>query len=104
MTIIFDENVPWPLHQYFNDYSVTSVQKENWAGIQNGALIEKIDTLFTVFILADKNLRYQQNLKKRTISIFELPTNRWPLLQQIAPRIVSAVQDARPGSYTVLEL
>ena len=104
MTIIFDENVPWPLRRFFNDCNVTSVQKENRAGIQNGALIEIIDLLFTVFLLADKNLRYQQNLKQRTIAIVELPTNRWPLLQQIAPRIVSAVQNERPGSYTILEL
>jgi hypothetical protein len=104
MTVIFDENVPWPLRRYFNDHSVTSVQKEGWGGIQNGALIEKIDDRFDVFLLADKNLRYQQNLRERKIAIVELPTNRWTLLQQFVPRILAAIQDAKPGSYTILEL
>ena len=97
MRIIFDENVPLPLRQFFPSHEVTSVQLEGWAGIENGDLIRQVEHRFDVLILADKNLRYQQNLSTRTIALVELPTNRWPLLRQIAARIVQAAERATPG-------
>lgn len=61
---------------------MTSIQREGWTGTENGAILALIDTRFDVFILADKNLRYQQDLGKRQIAIVELPTNRWPVLEK----------------------
>lgn len=77
MTIILDENVPWPLRQFFAGHEVTPGQLEGWTGVQNGELISRIDGRFDVLILADKNLRYQQKLTGRKIALVELPTNRW---------------------------
>ena len=102
MKIIFDENIPFPLKQFFPADDVTTVQLQGWSGFKNGDLVRLIDGRFDVFLLADKNLRYQQNLSLRQISIVELPTNRWPLLKVIAARIISAVHSATPGSYTII--
>jgi hypothetical protein len=55
-------------------------------------------------VLADKNLRYQQNLAGRRLALVELPTNRWPLLQPLLPRIRTVVEQAKPGSYHVIDL
>ena len=63
----------------------------------------RVESRFDVLLLADKNLRYQQNLTGRKIALVELPTNRWPLLKQMASRIVKAVEDAEPGTYTILD-
>ena len=103
MTIIFDENVPWPLSRHLASYRVSSVQEEGWAGMQNGALIQAIDGLFDILLLADKNLRYQQNLAERRIAIIELPTNRWPALQAKLAAIQAAIENARPGSYQIID-
>lgn len=65
MKVVFDENVPWPLRKLLSDYAVTSVQREGLGGAKNGELLEALDGKFDVFILCDKNLRYQQNLKGR---------------------------------------
>jgi hypothetical protein len=104
MRIIFDENVPWPLRRFFVGHSVTSVQLEGWRGIENGEIIRLVDGRFDVLLLADKNLRYQQNLAERKVALVELPTNRWPLLQQIAPRILAAVESSEPASYIIVDL
>ena len=104
MRIIFDENVPLPLRTFFSGHIVSTAQIEGWAGVENGAIIERVDLRFDVLLLADKNLRYQQNLTGRKIALVELPTNRWPLVKQMAHRIVRAVESAEPGSYTILEL
>lgn len=103
MKIIFDENVPLPLRQFFVDHEVTTVQLEGWAGTENGKLIELVDGKFDVLILADKNLRYQQDLTNRIVALVELPTNRWPVLKQLEHRIIEAAEKAESGSYTLIE-
>ncbi|MFA6289062.1 MAG: hypothetical protein WC661_16895 [Opitutaceae bacterium] len=104
MKVIFDENVPLPLRQFFVGHEVTSVQLEGWTGVENGAIIDHVEGRFDVLLLADKNLRYQQNLTGRKVALVELPTNRWPILRQMAERIVEAVSRARPGDYIILEV
>ncbi len=102
MKIVFDENVPWPLRKLLGDYSVTSVQLESMAGTENGELLAALEGRFDVFILCDKNLRYQQNLKERQIAIIELPTNRWPILKNLQEVILSALSNTVPGSYVTI--
>jgi hypothetical protein len=72
MRIVFDENVPWPLKKFLADHDVTSVQREGFGGMENGELLNRLEGNFDVFILCDKNLRYQQNLSARKIAIIEL--------------------------------
>lgn len=100
--VLLDENVPLPLKDFLLGHEVTTVQSMGWAGVTNGDLIAQAEGQFDVFILADKNLRYQQNLAVRKIALIELPTNRWPALQSLKDAILSAVVVAQPGSYQVL--
>ena len=104
MRVIFDENVPAPLRRYLPGHQVTTVQEQGWTGISNGDLVNRGEEQFDVLLLADKNLRYQQNLRSRRIALIELPTNRWPLVEKIASRIAQAVEQAAPNSYTIIEL
>ena len=103
MRVIIDENVPHPLLRHLAHHTTTSVQREGWAGIKNGKLLQLIEGNFDVFILGDKNLQYQQNLSGRQIAIVELFTIRWPFLQPLIPAIVSAVDSAVPGSYVTIQ-
>ena len=102
MTIILDENLPKPLKGIFPDHSVTTVQEQGPAGTVNGALLARLEGVFDVFITADKNLRYQQDLRRRALAIIELPTNRLPLLRPLFPRVTAAVDAMRPGDYVQL--
>lgn len=102
MKILFDENLPRPLRQFFPADEITTVQEAGWAGSKNGTLLTKAEGNYDVFVIVDKNLRYQQNLTDRQLAIVELPTNRWPVLKQMASRIVTAAKNARPGTYTVV--
>ena len=103
MRIIFDENVPWPLSALLPDHDVTSVQREGLSGTENGELLAALDGRFEVFILCDKNLRYQQNLKGRQITIVELPTNRWPVIKNLGEAIVRGLSAYAPGAYITIE-
>ena len=99
MTIILDENLPRPLNRIFPGHTVTTVQEQGLAGTVNGALLDQLEGAFDVFITADKNLRYQQNLSGRTLAIIELPTNRLPLLRPLFLRIAAAVESITPSAY-----
>jgi hypothetical protein len=46
---------------------------------------------FELFVTADKNLRYQQNLTGRKISIVVLGNAQWPVLRRYAERVVAGV-------------
>ena len=102
MMIILDENLPKPLKGIFPNHTVTTVQEEGLAGTVNGALLARLEGAFEVFITADKNLRYQQNLSNRKLAILELPTNRLPLLRPLFPRIAAAVDTMIPSAYVQL--
>ena len=104
MNVAFDGNVPLPLRQFLPGHNVVTLQELGWAGIGNGELIRRLDGRCDALVLADKNLRYQQNLLGRRLALIELPTNRWPLLQGIVSRVANAVAQATPGSYTIIEL
>ena len=57
---------------------------------------------FEVFVTADKNLRYQQNLSSRHIAILELWTNHRPTLEKHFPEIHAAVERITRGQYLAI--
>jgi len=100
MRIVLDENLPRPLVRIFGpSHQVVTVQDLGLAGTANGALLAQLEGNHDVFVTADKNLRYQQNLAGRSLAIVELPTNRLPILKAMTAEITSAVTSAPPGSY-----
>jgi hypothetical protein len=59
---------------------------------------------FDVFLTADKNMRYQQNLRGRRIALVVLSTPQWPVVRLHMERIAAALNTAAPGSYTDVDL
>jgi hypothetical protein len=57
------------------------------------------DGSFDPFITSDQNLRYQQNLAGRIISILELSTNDWHSIRENADRITVTVQGVSSGDF-----
>ena len=75
-----------------------------WAGLGNGDLLDAAEQAgFEVFVVADKNLRYQQNMSARPIAILELWTNHRPALEMHLPEIHAAIQRIKTGEYLTLE-
>lgn len=93
MRLLLDENVPRTLKGLLDGHEVTTVQECGWAGIQNGELVEKADGAFDALITADRQLRYQQNLKNRRLAIVELPTNNRRLLKMQRDDILAALRE-----------
>lgn len=103
MTILLDECCPNPLKPALEPLNVVTAREAGCVGVKNGDLLKQIDGKFDVLITADKNLRYQQNLKNRRIAIIELPLNSWKRLATMVDKIKNAISAVRPGDYTVIE-
>ena len=73
--------------------------ERGWSTLRNGDLIAEAEKSFDVFVTTDKNLRYQQNLASRKISIVVLPTAQWPALRARAGEIARITANAAAGAF-----
>jgi hypothetical protein len=104
MRVLFDHSTPAPLRHALKGHRVTEAIERGWDALENGALLTEAEAAgFEVFVTADKNKRYQQNLAGRTIAIVELGTPRWPVVRNYVERVVEAVNAATPGSDAQVE-
>jgi Domain of unknown function (DUF5615) len=105
MRILFDQGVPRGLTASLRDHEVTEARRLKWERISNGALLRLAeDAGFDLLVTTDKNVRYQQNLAGRKISIVVLGNSPWWLVRQHLDRIVAAVDGAIPASYAEVEI
>ena len=98
MKILFDQGVPVPLRASVAA-EVSTCFEMDWSALSNGELLAQAESEFDGFVTTDKNLRYQQDLAERKISIFVLPTTRWPLLKAHAVAIGEAIGAMKTGDY-----
>jgi hypothetical protein len=104
MRILLDECVPQQVRHALSGYEVATTQRMGWAGVGNGDLLEAAEQAgLEVFFVADKNLRYQQNLASRRIAILEVWTNHRPTLERHFPEILAAVHSLKKGEYLVMK-
>ena len=102
MTILLDESVPRLVKTHLSEFPVKTVQEMGWSGIKNGDLLKAAEQHFTIFITADQQLRYQQNLTGNPLAIIVLPTNQVPLVINLLPRIREAIAEIQPA--TIIEV
>jgi uncharacterized lipoprotein NlpE involved in copper resistance len=93
--ILIDENLPRHLKQVLAEHEVFTVQEMGWAGIENGALLERANTSFQVLLTADQNLRYQQNLSRMNIAIVVFPSNRLKIVMRLIGRLKDVLMTIR---------
>jgi hypothetical protein len=78
---------------------VVEAIERGWERLANGALLDAAEAAgFELFVTADKNIRYHQNLTGRKISIVVLGNAQWPILRRYVDRVVAAVSAATPGT------
>jgi len=70
--VLLDESLPRRLARHLGDIEVATVFDRGWTGLKNGELLTQASADFTVFVTADQNLRYQQNLKGFDIGVVVL--------------------------------
>jgi hypothetical protein len=100
MRILLDECVPRPLRRELPGHQVQTVPEMGWSGKTNGELLRLMaQANFAVFLTADQNLRYQQNLRTAGVAVIVLiaPSNRLPDLAPLMPTVRAWLDTIQPG-------
>jgi hypothetical protein len=105
MRILFDHSTPAPLRRYLSEHEVKEAFELGWQRLSNGDLLAEAEKAgFEMLITADKNIRYQQNLAGRKITLIILGNAQWPILRQHVELVIAAVNSAKPGGYAEVEI
>ena len=100
MKVLFDQGTPAPLRRALIGHTVETAYERGWSELQNGELIAAAEAEgFQLFVTTDRNLKYQQNLTTRALSIVVLLTTSWPRIQGSLPAVLAAVEGITPGGY-----
>ena len=99
MRVLLDESVPRQLVAKLTGHNVSTVQREGWSGVTNGALLKQAAERFDAFVTGDKNLEFQQNYAKLGLIIIVLVArdNRVETILGLSDRILVALREAQPG-------
>jgi len=97
MKILLDESLPLKLRNDFGkDHEVWTVRDKGWLSKKNGELLElMINDGFELFVTADRNLPYQQNIEKLSLTIAVLcaSDNRRSSLQNPIPHLFKRINE-----------
>jgi hypothetical protein len=98
MRILLDESPPTELRDELPQHAVRSVQEMGWTALKNGELLRRAVEQFDVFVTADQNLQYQQNLQVLPIAVAVLvaKSNRMQSLKPLVPQLLLAIASLEP--------
>ena len=100
MRVLLDEQLPRQLAREIKGHEVSTVQQRGWAGLKNGELLRRAaHSKFEVFVTADRNLEFQQNLARSPLGVLVLvaPSNALEDLLPLVSSLLRAIPNSRPG-------
>jgi hypothetical protein len=107
MRLLLDENLPKRLKEEFREHDIYTAADKGWTGISNGKLLGLlIENKFDALLTFDKNLQYQQNFSKYSISVLILtaPDNSYLTLKSLVPEIKRVLLTALKSGPTEIKL
>jgi hypothetical protein len=105
MLILFDHGTPRGIARALQNHTVKQAKEQGWDRLSNGELLTAAENAgFDVLLTTDQGIAYQQNLMNRKIAVVILASARWPLIKTMLPRVIAALEAARPGNFFVVEI
>jgi hypothetical protein len=103
--VLFDEDVPKPLRNEFSGIEIVTVVEAGWAGVKNGELLRLAEQSFEVFVTADRNLPFQQNVARLLMGVVVLAIGSTKLADRRdrADDISDAIERVAPGELIWIE-
>lgn len=105
MRVLLDEQLPRQLARELTDHEVHTVQQRGWAGLKNGELLRNAaEAGFEVFVTADQNLEFQQNLSDSELFVLVLvaQSNTLEDLLPLVPSILAEIPNAQAGNVVAI--
>lgn len=105
MRIVLDHCVDWRLARLIQNHEVVMARRMGWDRLRNGDFVAAAEAEgFDLILTVDKNLRYQQNLADRKISLVVLEPRlvELPHLAPLVPALMRALDRIEPGAFVVI--
>ena len=104
MRVLLDECLPRRLKRELVGHDVRTAPEMGWASKRNGELLALAVGQFEVFLTADRNLSYQQDVSSFDIAFVVLVarSNRFEDLRPLTPRVLEVLASARRGAVTLV--
>jgi hypothetical protein len=86
-------------------HAVVTTWFQGWSGLKNGALLDAAEEAgFELFITADQEIRYQQDLTGRKMAVMVLSTNNWDAIKNHVAMVLAAIDATIPGGYAEVQI
>jgi predicted nuclease of predicted toxin-antitoxin system len=106
MKVLIDECLPAGLKEDLAAFGheCQTVRRAGFGSKKNGELLALAERQWDVLLTSDRNIKYQQNMTGRSVSILILcaKSNRMKDLAPLLPACAEALRSLRPG--TVVEV
>jgi predicted nuclease of predicted toxin-antitoxin system len=102
--VLLDECLPRRLKRELVGHDARTAPEMGWASKRNGELLALAAAAFDVFLTADRNLSYQQDVSAFNIAVIVLvaQSNRIDDLRPLAPRVLEVLTTAKRGAVTIV--
>lgn len=101
MKILIDECLPAELRETFAalGHECQTVRQAGFGSKKNGELLTLAESHWDVLLTSDRNIKYQQNMTGRRVSILILraKSNRMRDMLPLAPACADALRSLQPG-------
>jgi len=108
MKILLDENLPNKLKFYFSDeHQIFPVREKSWNGSKNGEFLGLMSLDgFNAFITIDKNLQYQQNIRRYPVKnfILDATNNKLETLAPFAEKLKAALDSTDDNQIIIISV
>ncbi len=84
---------------------MTTAYEAGWSALSNGDLLVAAEKAgYQILVTTDQNLRYQQNLQERRISIVVLLSTSWPRIRLRIDPVRQAIDASSVGGYVEIAI
>jgi len=105
--VLLDENLPVKLKYRLQDVcEIYTVNDKGWNALENGELINAMqEDGFDYLLTSDKNLQYQQNLAKYSISfiVLNVTNNNYETILPLVDKIKRVLIDESKKKLIIIE-
>lgn len=105
MKVLLDNCVDVRLARLIFDHEVVHARQLGWQGLSNGKLFAAAEEAgFAVMITVDKNIRHQQNMATKSISLITLSPlfTALDFIAPLAPQVAAVLSDELPPGSDLL--
>jgi predicted nuclease of predicted toxin-antitoxin system len=98
--ILFDNCVPAKLAPHIRGHDVLTAVEMGWADLDDGELLNAINSAFDVFLTTDQNILHQQNVVDRpfAIVVLQAKSNQVEHVARPVSKLLRVMKDIAPGA------